>query len=318
MSTTRGSRPVTLPARVLVTGGAGFIGAGLVGRLVDLGCDVHVVVRHATGLGRIAGLAGRITLHHADLAEAGDVNGVVRAVEPDTVFHVAATGGYGNSSETTLFRDNVLSTFNLLDATASRPACRVIHTASSLEPGPRSSLIAEDAPAAPTTSYAMAKAAATLLAKQAAVAGRRVVILRPFAVYGPGEPDRRLIPTAIRAARTGTPLSTTGPGYTRDLVFLDDVVDAYVAAATTPGIDGELINVATGRATDNEQVIRLVERLVGRDIVRAPVAYPAKAMDRPFWCADVAKARRLLGWQATHDVEQGLARTVARHDQPSD
>lgn len=304
---------------MLVTGGAGFIGAGLVGRLVDLGCDVHVVVRNATALDRIAGLVGRITLHHADLAEADDVNGVVRAAAPDTVFHVAATGGYGNRSETTLFRDNVLSTFNLLAATAERPSCRVIHTASSLEPGPRPLPITEDDPPAPTIPYAMAKAAATLLARQAAAAGRPVVILRPFAVYGPGESERRLIPAAIRAARTGTPLSTTGPGYTRDLVFLDDVVEAYVAAAITPGIEGELINIATGRATDNEQVVRLVERLVGRDIVRVPVVYPAKATDRPFWCADVEKARRLLGWQATHDVEQGLARTVAWHlDQDHD
>src|SRR5690606_14925741 len=102
---------VTLPDRVLVTGGAGFIGARLVARLVAQGCDVHVVVRRTTGLDRIADVAGRLTLHHADLADGADVTRVVRAVEPHVVFHLASTGGYGARDATTLLRDNVLSTF---------------------------------------------------------------------------------------------------------------------------------------------------------------------------------------------------------------
>ena len=298
---------------VLVTGGAGFLGARLARRLVARGDAVHLIVRPSTDLARIDDLIGHVTLHHGDLTDADGLAAIVGLVEPRTVFHIAATGAYGADNGAALFRDSVLATFNVLQATAPLRDCRIIHTASSLEPGPRPEPIREDDPFAPVAPYGAAKAAATLLARQAAAGGRRVVMLRPFAIYGPGEPARRLIPTAIRAALTGTPLRLTAPGYTRDLIFVEDVVDAYIAAATTEGIDGELINVATGRPTANEETVRLIARITGRAIAIAPEPFPARATDTAVWCADVHKAQRLLGWRAAHDLEQGLAKTIAWH-----
>jgi nucleoside-diphosphate-sugar epimerase len=148
------------------------------------------------------------------------------------------------------------------------------------------------------------------VALQAGACGRRVVALRPFAIYGPGEPVQRLIPTTIRAAITSTPLRLTEARCTRDLVFVDDVVDAYLAASRVDGIDGELINIATGRPITNEETVRTIERLTGRAIAIAEERYPARATDRPFWCADVSKAERLLGWRVKHTLERGLARTI--------
>ncbi len=136
-------------------------------------------------------------------------------------------------------------------------------------------------------------------------------MLRPFAIYGPGEPAKRLIPTAIRAALDGTPFRITAPGFTRDFVFVEDVVDAYLAAADAPGIEGHLINVGTGRATSNEAVVHLVASVVGRPITLHPEPFPAKPTDTAVWCADITKARDLLGWSPTHTLEQGLVRTVA-------
>lgn len=298
-------------APVLITGGAGFLGARLVRRLAGTSGNVHVLVRPTSDLRRIRDIADRLHLHRCDLTDANAVSAVVAAVEPRTVFHIAATGAYGADGEAQLFRDNVLATYNLLQATADLGGCRFIHTASSLETGQRPTPIKETDPFAPHVPYGATKAASTLLARLAAAAGRSIVMLRPFAIYGPGEPERRLIPTAIRAAATGTPLKLTKPGYTRDLVFVEDVVDAYLAAATTDGVEGELINIATGRATANEDVVRLIETCVGRPIVIDAGEYPARPTDTPFWYADVTKARHVLGWQAAHDLEHGLAKTVA-------
>jgi len=295
---------------VLVTGGAGFLGAALVRRLVAERQDVHAIVRPTTGLTRIADLVDMVTLHRADLAESAEVTAIVDRVEPATVFHTAATGAYTRVGDAGLFRDNVLSIVNLLQATAPLAVCRVIHTASSLESGPRAVATRESDAFAPGAPYAASKAAGTLVALQAGACGRRVVALRPFAIYGPGEPEQRLIPSAIRAAITGTPLRLTEAGFTRDLVFVDDVVDAYLVASRVDGIDGELINIATGRPTANEDTVRTIERLTGRAITIADEPYPPRATDRPFWCADVSKAERLLGWRARHTVEQGLARTI--------
>jgi nucleoside-diphosphate-sugar epimerase len=304
---------------VLITGGAGFLGARLTRRLAAASADVHLIVRPKSNLWRIRGLLGRLHLHTCDLADLDAVAAVVRGIGPRTVFHLAATGAYGLNDEAQLFRDNVLATSNLLHATSGLPGCRLVHTASSLETGPMPTAIRETDPMAPRVPYGTAKAASTLLARLAsAEVGRSIVMLRPFAVYGPGEPDRRLIPSAIRAALTGVPLRLTAPGYTRDLVFVDDVVDAFLLAATADGVDGQLINVATGRATANEEVVRLIEHCVGRPIAIDEEEYPARATDTVCWCADVSKARQLLGWQARHDLEQGLAKTVAEHTVPVD
>jgi nucleoside-diphosphate-sugar epimerase len=292
----------------LVTGGAGFLGARLVRRLVATGAPVHVLVRPSSDLRRIADLTG-VHLHTCDLTDPKAVDAVVRHVQPRTVFHIAATGAY-TGDWSALFGDNVLATFNLLGATAALPDCRFIHTASSLETGPLDSPIRESDAFAPRVPYGVTKAASTLLARQAAATGRAVVMLRPFAMYGPGEPEKRLIPTAIRAALHGIPLRLTAPGYTRDLVFVDDVVEAYMTAAVVEGIAGELINVGTGRATANEEVVRTIAAIVGRAITVEPELYPARPTDTALWCADVTKARELLGWSARHTLEQGLAETV--------
>jgi nucleoside-diphosphate-sugar epimerase len=300
---------------VLVTGGAGFLGARLVRRLAARSQPVHLIVRSTTPLHRIDDIVGTVQLHVCDLTDEKAVQALLRRIEPRTVFHIAATGAYGVEGPAQLFRDNALATYHLLRAAAPMRSCRFIHTASSLEPGPRDQPIREDFPFAPAVPYGSMKAASTLLARLAAAHGQPVVMLRPFAIYGPGEPARRLIPTAIRAARTGTPLPLTARGYTRDLVYVDDVVDAYVAASETEGIEGELINIATGRATSNEEVIRVVERAVGRPIAIETGAYPARPTDTALWCADVTKARRLLGWTAAHDLPGGIAATLAdTHD----
>jgi nucleoside-diphosphate-sugar epimerase len=261
---------MTLPASpVLVTGGAGFLGARLVRRLVAEGVSVHLVVRPSTRLTRIDDIVDRLTLHQCDLADADSTAAVVGTVGPRTVFHIAATGAYGGDRGVTLFRDNVLATFHLLRATVGLADCRFIHAASSLEPGPRPGPIREDAPFAPVVPYGSAKAAATLLVRQAATMGRPVVMLRPFTIYGPGEPEVRLVPTAMRAALGGIPMRLTAATSARDLVFVEDVVDAFVLASTTEGIEGELINVATGRATTTADVVRMVEHVVGRAITIA-------------------------------------------------
>lgn len=298
--------------RAIITGGAGFLGSRLAHRLADMYEDVHLIVRPTSDLSRIADLRHRLNVHTCDLCAVDALDAIVVKVSPEVVFHLAATGAYGPQSEAHLFRDNVLATYSLLRATNSLRKLRLIHTGSSLEPGPRAEPIRETDPISPQTAYAATKAASTLLVRQAMKdADHSIVILRPFSIYGFGEPAGRLIPTAIRAALSGEPLLLTKPGYTRDFVFVEDVVDAYVASALASNIDGELINVATGCATPNEDVVALVERHVGQPINIVAGAYPVRATDTPFWCADVAKASRLLGWQARHTLDQGIARTVA-------
>jgi nucleoside-diphosphate-sugar epimerase len=208
----------------------------------------------------------------------------------------------------------MLGTSNLIEALAPLEYERMVVAGSALEYGPSVSAHRENDPLRPATFRGAGKAAATLLSLQHASAERRpIAVLRLFSVYGAWESPSRLIPTAIRAALCGGQMALTAPGVRHDFVFIDDVVDAMLAAAAAGGADGEAINVGSGREWTNEQVVEAVQRLTGR-VVRARAGeYPAKAADTAHWVADIGKAAALLGWRPAHDLIGGLRETIEWH-----
>jgi nucleoside-diphosphate-sugar epimerase len=136
-------------------------------------------------------------------------------------------------------------------------------------------------------------------------------MLRPFSIYGYREAETRLIPTAIRAGLSGGTLPLTRRGYVRDYIFVEDVAEACLLAVETDGIEGEIINIATGIQTSNEEVVSMIGRQLGKEIKVEVGAYPPHPTDTSHWCADVSKAKRLLGWEARHTLDEGLSKTVA-------
>jgi nucleoside-diphosphate-sugar epimerase len=141
-------------------------------------------------------------------------------------------------------------------------------------------------------------------------ANRPVTILRPFAVYGPWEDESRLVPRAVLAALGGGELPLTG-GARRDFVFVGDVIDAAVAAALADVPAGEIINVGTGRATSNDELVASLERATGAAVRVLPDSYERRAWDAGAWVADVSKADRALGWCPSHTLDEGLRTTFA-------
>jgi nucleoside-diphosphate-sugar epimerase len=112
------------------------------------------------------------------------------------------------------------------------------------------------------------------------------------------------------------PVRLTPPGFAHDWIYVGDVVEACVRAATCGegaadgSIDGEILNVATGDRTSNERILEMVEQLSGHSIARAGDPFPARSWDTAAWVADTAKTARLLGWRAPTPVHEGLAQTM--------
>jgi nucleoside-diphosphate-sugar epimerase len=298
---------------VLVTGAAGFIGANLVRRLVELGAQVTALVHPSSSLWRLEDLSGDLAVQRVDITDSGRLAAAMRGIAPEIVFHLAAKGAASHDvSARQLFTINLLGTLNLLAATDALSYRRFVHTGGSSEYGPRPVPLRETDRLEPVTSYGASKAAATLACQQwAREHGRPLVVLRPFSVYGPWESPSRLIPTAIRSAFEGHALPLTPPGCHRDFVYVDDVVDACLLAATHDAGDGEILNVGTGRQSSNEEVIRIVERVSGRSIDTRIGEYPPRRSDTAHWSADTAKAEQVLGWKARRTLETGLQSTVA-------
>lgn len=178
------------------------------------------------------------------------------------------------------------------------------------EPGPAAT--AAHALAAQQSVFGATKAAATLLALQAARLGRLpTVVLRPFALYGAWDSPVRLLPSAIRAALRGEELLLRPGRIPRDLLFAEDFVDACLAAARAPGAPGELFELGCGRAFSNHEVVAEVELACGESIrIRPAPEDDAPVQAQPRWAPQMEKAHRLLGWAPRHALPEGISRTV--------
>jgi nucleoside-diphosphate-sugar epimerase len=301
-------------APVLVTGAAGFLGANLVRALLAEGAEVHAVVRPGAGADRLAELGGRIRLWSAELGGDEAIESAVAAARPRFAFHLAARGGHPSDRGTRLaaLRTDVLGTAQLLEALAAQGCERVLHVGSSLEYGPRCEPLREAMPLEPTTFRGTGKAAAAIVAQgYARAAGAPVVVLRPFSVYGPWEQPGRLVPTLLRAALGDGRVDLTGPGVRRDLVYVEDVVEACLLACRAPATAlGQAINVGSGRQWSNEEVAAAVEAVTGRRL-HVTGRHPPRPADTAHWVADLERARRLLGWRPRRSLEEGLSRTLA-------
>ncbi|MBI5419763.1 MAG: NAD-dependent epimerase/dehydratase family protein [Deltaproteobacteria bacterium] len=299
--------------RVLVTGAAGFIGANLARELVTGGAEVHAIIRPGTRLWRIEEMVPDLVLHSVDLGERAMVRKTVRSVRPEAVFHLAACGvSPAHQDRDEILKCNVLGTVNLLEATAPLDCRRFVHMGGSSEYGPKNRPIKECDGTAPVTYYGATKAAASILCRQFARASRLpVVILRPFSVYGYWEAPARLIPTAVKAACSGDEMALTPPGYRRDFIFVEDVVEACLLALKSGGIDGEILNIGSGEQWANEEVVDMVKAVTGREIRVQLGKYPARPSDTTNWVADIRKAGDMLGWRPRHALRLGLEKTVA-------
>lgn len=299
------------PARVLVTGGAGFIGSHLVERLVARGDEVIVVddLRNAAR-GNLAAVIDDITFVEGDCAAAAAHAGSV-----DVVYHLAAPAYVPPSVEDPIgdLRNNVEQTLVLLDAirkAAVKP--RLAHVSSAAVYGePEQQPISEDAPPRPISPYGVDKFAAEEHVRVAAhLHGIEAVVLRYFPVYGPRQRKQVVYDLLGKVIANPERIEVFGTGAElRDMVYVDDVVDATLLAAERAPARGEAYNVGAGMMVSIEQVAQAAARALDADpkIVFTGSVRPG---DSSRMCADIGRLRA-LGYEPRVGLEEGVARTAA-------
>jgi nucleoside-diphosphate-sugar epimerase len=285
--------------RALVTGANGFIGRALVRRLVDAGVPV-TATSHRNTPPAVEGVSWAI----GDLADATFAQDVVARSDSPVLFHLAGTVTGSRDLDTVgpTLADTLVTTVNMLIA-ATRSGCeRIVLIGSAEEPYDR-------APA--TSPYAVAKLAAREYGRLFyALYATPVTIARPLFVYGPDQPDTsKLIPHTIRSLLAGVAPRLSSGRRRCDWVFIDDVVDGLVAAATAPECVGQNVDLGTGVLTSVRDVVEAICELAGADATPQWGAVPDREGEAEV-VADVAATRRLCGWSASTDLVSGLARTV--------
>jgi len=293
---------------VLVTGANGFVGRNLVGRLLQLGADVVVVVRSAGR--RLTDVARSIRIVECDLADADQLAAKIAAVRPTVVFHLAArVAASGSPSE--IVQTNVVGTINLLNAVNGDVLTQFVYCGTGSEYGAGSRL-SESSPLRPTNMYGATKAAGHLAAHSfRRTHGLPVISVRPFTMYGPWEPPRRLIPFVCCSALDDLEILLTPAEQERDFVFVDDAVDAFVRmAAVAANDDVEAINVCSGVPVRVRDVVTEIVALSGGKGRPQFGALPYRTGDARSECGDGSLAREVLGWSPQTSLTEGLRRTL--------
>ena len=299
--------------RVVLTGGAGFVGANLTRALLDEGHEVHLLVRPGSDLWRLEEIRADVSIVEVDLCDAEGVSACVAPARPDWVFHLAAHGAYPAPKDVgRMVATNIEATMAVVQAGIDAGAEAIVNTGSSSEYGLKDHPPAETEHLEPNSHYAWTKAAATHYCRHMAVtSGVRLPTLRLYSVFGPYEEPGRLVPTLIARGLEGRLPPLVGPDTARDFVYVGDVSRAYLLAASAPQEEkGAVYNVGSGRQTTIEEAVKVARASL--DIPGEPAwgSMEQRSWDSTCWVSDNRKIAGKLGWVPEFTFEEGFERFV--------
>src|SRR5256714_7598186 len=307
--------------KVLVTGGAGFIGSHLVERLLADRHEVCIVddfndfydpqIKRTN----ISAVAKEIAVHDVDLRDANKVGKIFRDEKFDAVFHLAARAGVRPSiQQPQLYYDtNVAGTLHLLEAAAreSRVERFIFASSSSVYGAAKRVPFSEEEHLNQTLSpYAATKIGGEFLCSTYShLYKMRIVALRYFTVYGARQRPDLAIHQFTRKIHAGEPIDQFGDGTTRrDYTYIDDIIQGVMAAFAYNGPLYDLFNLGESETIQLKDLIVAIENALGK---KADInQLPEQPGDMPLTCADISKARKLLGYNPTTPLSEGLPRFV--------
>ena len=313
--------------RVFVTGATGLLGSWMVDELLARGAEVTCLVRDWVPDSRLiaGGVLDRVQTVRGELEDYQTVLRALNEYEIDTVFHLGAQTIVGTASRSALstFESNVKGTWTLLEACKALPSLvqRVIVASSDKAYGANEVLpYTEDTPLQGRFPYDVSKSCADLISlSYAHTYDVPVAVTRCGNLYGGGDLNfNRLIPGTIRSALRGeSPIIRSDGTFVRDYFYVRDAVDAYMALAERlpePGLTGEAFNFGTETPLSVLETVDVLLGLMGRGDLEPTVLNEATREIREQYL-DCAKARRILGWQPRHTLDEGLRETIAWYEQ---
>lgn len=305
--------------RVLVTGGAGFIGSHIATRLLETGRDVRVIDNFATGRrSNLAHLVGDVDLVEGDIRNLEELRSAVRGC--DAIVHLAAVPSVPRSiaDPATSHEANATGTLNVLMAARDEGASRVVFASSSSIYGSAAELPKhEGLTPLPISPYAVSKLAGESYCRSFyQVYGLETVALRYFNVFGPRQDPQSeyaaVIPRFIWAYRHGEPPVIFGDGeQSRDFTYVENVVRANLAALEVKAIGGRVYNIACGDRITLNELAESLRREIGCET--EPVHGPDRPGDVRHSMADISRARAELGYEPVVSLEEGVRVTVEHY-----
>jgi dolichol-phosphate mannosyltransferase len=298
-----------LKGPILVFGASGFIGANLLNTILKYRKDCYAITHNPRSAWRLRLLEiPQENILHCDINYKKSVNSLFETLNPQTVFNLSAYGAYSKQNDTSLiYETNVVGVVNILEACKNVKA--YIHAGSSSEYGLNSVNPNEEDLLIPNSHYSVSKITSSyLLSFYAKFHNLLCLNLRLYSIYGPWEEPDRLMPRIIECALSNNYPSLVNPSTTRDFVYIDDCVEAFVDAANNVNADnsGHSINIGSGKKTTLEQLIGSCKTLF--KIEKNPVwgSMENRVWDTAEWYGNYTKADKIIHWQPKVNLQEGI------------
>jgi len=300
--------------KVLITGGAGFIGANFVYRFLEAGYDVNLIEKRESNIWRLKNIKDKIKINYIHLKDYNKLEKFILELKPQIILHLAAFGTYPRRQQELkeIIETNFVGTVNLVNACSKIKFKCFINAGSSSEYGRKDKPMRETDLLEPDNPYGVTKAAAAMYCRYMAKSlGLPIVTMRPFAVYGYFEEKERLIPTIIKSCLTNTELELSSPNSVRDFIFIEDVIEAYLLVIKNiQKIKGEIFNLGTGKQSTIAQVVKMIKKITQSSANPQYGKVKPGQQEPKNWVADTSKIKQFLNWQPRYDLKEGLKKDI--------
>ena len=299
--------------KILVTGGAGFIGSHLTRRLVELGAQVSVLVKYKSIIDnvRLSSLWDQITIIEADLRNVDSLR-QLKEKSYDIIFHLAAYNHVGDSflhvNESLM--SNTIATANLFEFAPDYKT--FVYTATSEVYGLQNNVpFNEEFMPFPISPYAIGKYGGELYARMKRhQTDKDIVCIRPFNTFGPYQSDRAIIPEIIIKCLRGLPIETNEGKQTREFNYIDNIVDGFIKISEASPSPKEPINIGMNKEIAIKDLVKKIHSISNSKSELKIGSLSNRETEIWRMCADNKRANDILGWMPKISFEDGLQRTI--------
>jgi nucleoside-diphosphate-sugar epimerase len=297
---------------ILITGVTGFVGSNLLRRLSNSGSDLHVITRESSNLWRIGDLINDVKRYTPDLTDFDSIKKVIHGINPDIIYHLATYGGNPRQDNfRQIIESNFFGTVNLINACKETGFDLFVNTGSSSEYGIKTVPMKENDLPEPRNNYGISKIASTLYCQSVALnENLPIVTLRLFSPYGDFEDSSRLIPSVILSCLRGKNPEISSPGFVRDFIYVEDVIDLYEQLPDADTLSGNIFNAGSGKQHTVGEVVDTIIKITGNQ-VKPIVGLPRRWPNEPkTWQADMSKTLKAVKWAPKYNLDEGLTKSV--------
>jgi len=296
---------------IFIFGAGGFIGSNLLFKILSIRDDVYGIIRNNTNTWRLNYLGiKKEKILITDVLNKSDLDFIFSKYLPKVIFNLTAFGSSSNQNDLSqIYNVNLIGAANILELLDKD--CIYINAGSSSEYGYNSNNSNENSNLEPNSHYSVSKIAASFLVSFYSKVHKRLSLnLRLYSIYGQFEEPNRLIPSLIENARINKLPNLVSKTISRDFVFIDDCVDAFlksvISLTSNPSISGNSYNICSGRMTTIEELINITSDLF--NIKEKPVwgSMDNRSWDQNFWYGDPGKTSKDIGWSSIVSISEGL------------